>query len=288
MNEADWIIQGQEAWEWLIQTRWTRLLLLFLLLRTGLRLFKWITNKRVMKYIDEKREVTLKKMSYSLAAYGLSIAYLLYAISLYVPDFGKVLAGAGIAGAALAFGAQSLVKDMLAGIFFLYEKQLRAGDVVRVNNTYTGTVEEPGLRITKIRLFNGDLLIMPNGSINDVINSHAWKSRINEKIVVSTSEDPRRIREMLEQACVMLNEKYAHYLLLDEHGEPLEAYQAKAVTDFNKLGTGHEYTVFATISPDVMFDARCDIRFEIACLFKEHDVRLAEQIVRYTARMTAK
>lgn len=70
-------------------------------------------------------------------------------------DFGKILAGAGVAGIVIGFGAQSLIKDVLAGVFLIYERQPHKGDYVTVNNLFNGTVEEIGLRSPQIREWSG-------------------------------------------------------------------------------------------------------------------------------------
>ena len=68
------------------------------------------------------------------------------------------MAGAGIVGVIVGFGAQSLIKDILAGIFLIYEKQLHKGDFITVNNTFNGAVEEVSLRYLKVREWSGKLL----------------------------------------------------------------------------------------------------------------------------------
>jgi small conductance mechanosensitive channel len=84
-------------------------------------------------------------------------------------DTTSILATAGIGGLAVGFGAQGLVKDVINGFFILFEDQYAVGDFVTIGDT-TGTVEEIGLRITKIRSFKGDLTIIPNGQIQKVVN----------------------------------------------------------------------------------------------------------------------
>ena len=95
------------------------------------------------------------------------------AILVILPEFGirteSIIATAGIGGLALGFGAQSLVKDVISGFFILFEDQYAVGDFVSIDNI-TGTVEEIGLRITKIRGFKGDLNIIPNGQVEKVTN----------------------------------------------------------------------------------------------------------------------
>src|SRR5690625_2734204 len=80
-----------------------------------------------------------------------------------------LLAGAGIAGLAIGFGAQSLVKDIISGFFIIFENQFSVDDYVVVADA-EGTVEEIGLRTTKIRSWTGEENVIPNGNITQVIN----------------------------------------------------------------------------------------------------------------------
>jgi len=84
-------------------------------------------------------------------------------------DIGPLLAGAGILGIAIGFGAQSLVKDFFSGFFILLEDQYRVGDVVKIGE-YTGLVEKIKLRTTVIRDLEGAVHTIPNGEIKEVSN----------------------------------------------------------------------------------------------------------------------
>lgn len=84
-------------------------------------------------------------------------------------DATALLAGAGVVGIAIGFGAQTLVKDIVTGMLLLFEDTLSVGDVVEIGNL-TGKVEEITLRVTRLRLFSGALLTIPNGEIGRVAN----------------------------------------------------------------------------------------------------------------------
>lgn len=96
------------------------------------------------------------------------------ALSEFGVDLGPLIAGAGIAGIALGFGAQTLVKDFLSGIFMLIEDQYGVGDVIDVGDA-TGVVEEIKLRTTRLRDVHGTVWFFPNGEIRRVGNkSQQW------------------------------------------------------------------------------------------------------------------
>lgn len=109
-----------------------------------------------------------------------------------------ILASAGVVGIAVAFGAQSLVKDLLTGIFLIFEDQYGVGDVVEID-TLKGTVEEVGLRTTRIRDFNGMSWYLRNGEILKVGNvTQGWASTPID-IAVHASEDPQVVMRVIRK-----------------------------------------------------------------------------------------
>lgn len=116
--------------------------------------------------------------------------------------FGPLLASAGIVGVALGFGAQTLVKDTLAGLFIALEGQFDVGDVVDLSTEgglVSGSVEDLTLRITSVRQFDGTLSIVPNGSIHVTSNKTRGWGRAIVDIRVALGEDPDHIRQVLEE-----------------------------------------------------------------------------------------
>jgi len=118
--------------------------------------------------VDLRKVNTLRALAHSILRYTVYFVTGLTILGQFV-DTTSILATAGIGGLAIGFGAQSLVKDVISGFFILFEDQYAVGDFVTIGDT-TGTVEEIGLRITRIRGFKGDLTIIPNGQIQKVVN----------------------------------------------------------------------------------------------------------------------
>lgn len=102
-----------------------------------------------------------------------------------------VLAGAGVVGLAVGFGAQALVRDVISGFFHIVEGVLAVGDVAQVGDV-TGFVEEVGLRITKVRAFNGQLWHIPNGTIDRVGNYNRGWCRAVVEVSVAYEQDVRK------------------------------------------------------------------------------------------------
>lgn len=113
-------------------------------------------------------------------------------------DIAPIIASAGIVGVALGFGAQSLVKDFLSGIFMIVEDQYGVGDTVDLGEA-TGVVEAVTLRITRLRDVNGTVWYVPNGQIVRVGNQSQNWSRTVLDIGVAYSEDLVHVRQVLEE-----------------------------------------------------------------------------------------
>jgi len=115
----------------------------------------------------EQRAETLRHIIRSVAKGVLGVILLLTISSELGFDIGPILASAGILGLAAGFGAQSLVKDVISGFFILLEDQFGIGDVIRVGE-HSGTVEQMSLRATVLRNLEGQVHVIPNGSIQTV------------------------------------------------------------------------------------------------------------------------
>jgi small conductance mechanosensitive channel len=112
-------------------------------------------------------------------------------------DVLPLLTGAGIAGLAIGFGAQNLVRDTITGFFMILEDQLRVGDSVRINNT-SGTVEEINLRTTVLRDIEGAVHIFPNGAITTLSNLSKDFSYAVVDVGVGRGENLDRVAATLE------------------------------------------------------------------------------------------
>ena len=113
-------------------------------------------------------------------------------------DVAPILATAGIGGLAVGFGAQSLVKDVISGFFLLIEDQVRVGDVIQVDGR-GGQVEKITLRTIQLRDLAGNVHVIPNGSVNVVMNMTKDYSRYVFDVGVAYREDPDEVFETLRQ-----------------------------------------------------------------------------------------
>ena len=145
------------------------------------------------------RAATLGEVLRSLATatiYGLALLVVLGEVGI---NLGPLVASAGIAGVALGFGAQSLVKDFLSGVFMLVEDQYGVGDVVDLGPA-SGTVEAFGLRSTRVRDSHGVVWHVPNGQVNRVGNKSQDWSRALLDVEVGYGTDLQSAQATVKQA----------------------------------------------------------------------------------------
>lgn len=138
---------------------------------------------------------------------------------------------AGLIGVALGFGAQSLVKDLVSGIFIIIENQYRIGDVIEISGV-SGTVEDITVRTTILRDLDGNLHHVPNGSIVVTTNKTIGFSRINEDILVDSGTDMERLEHIINHIGEQLanSADYKHQIIEPPHFSRIKAYSPAGVT----------------------------------------------------------
>lgn len=153
----------------------------------------------------EQRAAAIGTLLRSIVAITVWSIALLTILPLLGIDIGPLLASAGVIGVALGFGAQTLVKDYLSGIFMIVEDQYGVGDMVDVGPVI-GTVEEVALRFTRLRDPSGVVWYVRNGEILRVANrSQGWTMAIVD-IPIAYNEDLDRVRQIVESVAVDMDE----------------------------------------------------------------------------------
>jgi small-conductance mechanosensitive channel len=146
----------------------------------------------------EKRRTTLSRVLMTTAIAFIAIAALFMILSEAGINITPVIAGVGIVGVALGFGAQYLVRDLIAGFFILIENQYGVGDVVKIADI-SGIVEDVNLRRTILRDLDGIVHSVPNGEIRVASNFTKEWSRVNLNISVAYGEDLDRVTAVLNK-----------------------------------------------------------------------------------------
>lgn len=145
-----------------------------------------------------KRTETLTKILENGATLVILAAALLMVLKQVGIEIGPLLAGAGIIGLAVSFGAQSLVKDVINGFFFLFENDMNVGDVVEVAGV-SGLVERINLRVTVLRDLEGKVHVVPNGQIAVITNMTKEWSRAVVDVGIAYRENIDRAAEVLRE-----------------------------------------------------------------------------------------
>lgn len=166
-------------------------------IRAGSAAFARLFANRAVR-MDERRTRTLTVLSTSILKYVVYFFVILTILEQLHFEIKTLLAGAGIVGLAVGFGAQSLVKDVITGFFIILEDQFAVGDQIQTGN-YLGTVETIGLRITTIRAWTGEVHILPNGRITDVTNFSKANSLAVIDVGVAYEENLDRVFETLKE-----------------------------------------------------------------------------------------
>lgn len=142
--------------------------------------------------------MTMTRSTFRYVVYGICALMILAQLG-FGNAINNLLLSAGIGSLALGIGAQSLIKDVVTGFFMMFEKQFSVGDYVKLDDI-EGTVTATAMRVTYLKNFAGQQIIIPNGSIGRVINYSRMDSLA--KVTVSTpyEADSRQVMEILDQA----------------------------------------------------------------------------------------
>lgn len=181
-----------------------RILLIFILTRIIIKVVYKVIDRSMEKESrgrllgDSRRFSTVGGLLKNVVTFICNFVMIMLVLSEFHFDLGPLLAGAGVVGLAIGFGAQSLVKDVITGFFIIFEDQFAVGDVIQTG-TYKGTVEMIGLRTTRLLSSTGEVHIIPNGTIINVTNY----SLANALAVVDV---PVKIERGLEATLALIGE----------------------------------------------------------------------------------
>jgi moderate conductance mechanosensitive channel len=219
--------------DWIIN-RGLRIVLLLIGAVLAVRFVTWVAQQVTLQ-LDEgfaesdalvRSEATKHRQAVASVISWVSTVIIAIVVMLQIADIlrfsvGGLVAPATVIGAALGFGAQQLVKDLLAGFFIIVERQYGFGDLVKLTivgstTDATGTVENVTLRVTRLRSPDGEVFTVPNGQIVKSINLSKDWARAVVDIPVSTNADLNRVNEVLHQECEhALDDRVLGELLLD-------------------------------------------------------------------------
>ncbi|MDP1395645.1 MULTISPECIES: mechanosensitive ion channel family protein [Lysinibacillus] len=261
-------LTSEDLWEKVIDASIEILLILlvsWIAVRLGKKFIKKVFLIRMRSPLShsERRQRTISRLLQSVISYVVYFSAIIGILSSLNIKVAGLLAGAGIVGLAIGFGAQSLVKDVITGFFIIFEDQFGVGDYIKINAA-EGTVVEIGLRTTKINGATGEQFIIPNGAIGEVVNYSVNNSKIFIDLQMATDAD-------FEKAEGVIN-KYLE-TLPKMHKELIAAPVFLGVQ--NVKGTEVTIRIAAETLPQQQYGVARTIRRDITKLFEENNIPMA-------------
>lgn len=175
-------------------------------------------RKHLRVHMSDRREQTLSKLLKNVLIYLITFIVIVMILETLGVPVATLIAGAGVAGLAIGFGAQSLVKDIISGFFIIFEDQFSVGDYITIDGL-EGTVEEIGFRTTKLAGWTGEQYVLPNGSINFVTNYSIHNGLSVVEINVPYENDIPQVEQLLEELITDLPNRYDIFISPPEiHG----------------------------------------------------------------------
>ena len=229
------------------------LVLAWLIIRTvdrGTR--RWVKQFEALPAIHPRRQraLTTSSLLTSSARYIVWPVALIMVLSELNIDVAAMIATAGVAGLAIGFGAQTFVKDVISGIFLLFDDTIHVGDMVKIGDD-EGTVEFIGIRLIKVRKFNGEMLMVPAGELRIFGNLSIGYARVIVEVGLSYEQDLETILPVLERIAHTWAEAHREILLEEEP-------QVQAITHFADSSINARIVV--KVQPGEQFEAERALR----------------------------
>ncbi|GLH74990.1 mechanosensitive ion channel protein MscS [Geothrix limicola] len=271
--------------DWMQSSGWSRLSHLLLVAAASMAILGAVklVTRAVRRAVDdgndevtsdaERRAETLGSVLTNAARVVVVAFFLLMTLQEFGVNIGPLVAGAGVAGVALGFGAQSLVKDVISGFFLLMENQFGVGDIINLDDKNAGVVERMTLRITQLRDSEGRAHFVPNGSINRVVVLSKDFARALVDVEVGFGADPDQVFEVLKKVGQKLHE--------DRPYQALEVLEVKGIESFSP--NGFVVRTLTKTAPGAQWDVARELRRSIVVAFREAGIEIpyAQRVVHH-------
>jgi small conductance mechanosensitive channel len=242
----------------------------------ALRIRKAIISRAFsLIHLTNKHQTTLESLALSVSRYVLLTIALLCMLAAFGVQIGPLLAGAGIVGLVFGFGAQTLIRDVISGLFILFENQYTVGDTVTINaNQVTGVVEQLNLRSTHIRTWAQQLVVIQNSEVRMSQNFSRQRMRAIVTCTVPYTVPYDTVVTAVHQVKEQLLTTMPHVFLTDADGAYVELPQLYGITDIETHPTNCKYTVVALVK-DTHYNEACNaLRLSLAThLLMRHDAQ---------------
>lgn len=264
------LLGDEEFWQ-LFVWKATKAVIIIFLLYVSNRVLDSVIDRFVSfqeNYVSSRQHQRIHTLSTLLKNIVRGVLFFI-AVMIILSDFGidttSLLAGASIVAVAVGVGAQSLVKDFVAGVYIILENQYAIGDIVTIRNL-TGKVENITLRTTQLRSTDNVLHTIPNGSIDMVSNQTKGLYISNVQVSVDGQADTEQVMQLLQQALDNVIETVP--------GVYGDGANVGGIYDLN--GTSTRYDIYIPSHRKDAYRVRNAYRYEVKRLFEKAQIRVGE------------
>ncbi len=265
-ENADNLYSGyKNGWDYLIHkmasgsSMWL-LTVLVILITTGVI----FVSNFVTHLFDEKsrKAKTVASLIRSLVKYIAIILAVCIIMVIWGVDVAGILAGVGVLTLIIGLGCQSLIQDVVSGLFIVFDDYFAVGDMVIIDG-FRGTVRDVGLKTTKLQDFGGNIKSITNSSINTVVNMSRLRSVVTVTLSTSYNEDVERVEALILKEIEQLPSKVPNIL---------EGPWYKGID--NVSSSSIDYLVICFVNEDNRFQVTRDLKREFYMMFKKNDIQI--------------
>ena len=214
------------------------------------------------KKFDSRRVSTIRSLLCSIIKYVIWIFAVLSLLSVYGVNTAALVTGLGVASLVIGLAFQDILKDVLAGTTILFENWYAVGDLVEIDS-FTGTVLSVGLKSTRIQAYSGEIKIIPNRNINEVINYSLDKTLAVVDLSVCYEANLDKVEKILKLTCANMKEKI-HFLT-----EEPEVWGVEELGDSSVV-----FRIVGKCKPATHFDAQRLMRKELKNAMDKNGIKI--------------
>lgn len=212
-----------------------------------------------------RKAKTVSSLIRSLVKYISIIAAICFILISWGVDVAGVVAGVGVLTLIIGLGCQTLIQDVISGLFIVFDDYFASGDMVIIDG-FRGTIVEVGLKSTKLQDFGGNIKSITNSTITTVVNMSRMRSVVTIKLPISYNEDLERVEAHILNECKRLPEKVPNII----EGPWYKGVDSIGESSVNLL-------VIAFTLEDNRFQVTRDLNREFYLLFKKHNILIPYQ-----------
>lgn len=216
---------------------------------------------RIIKKQKNKRSITVTKLIRSIIKYTITIIVFIVLLGVWGVNIMPIVTGVGILGLVIGLGAQTLIKDLIAGIAIVFDNFYDIGEVVEIKG-FKGTVLEVGLKSTRIVNWKGQVKIFSNGEITEVINFSRNPSIGVVEFEVAYQEDINKIYKIIEDGLKPLRDLYPQII---------EGPSIKGISSFNNIV---KMSITVKTQTEQHYDVERGIRKLLKEIFEQHKIAM--------------